>query len=70
MPLRLSLKYDNDECSDVLRQNQVLKLLESTKHYIDPDNGMCCAKFRIEDVSKNHQGEEYYELLNESIIKV
>ena len=57
VPLKLSLIYDNEEGSNVLKESETLRVLDSSKHYIDPDNGKSIIKFRIEDVSKNHQGK-------------
>ena len=59
MPLKVSLIYDNEEGSSVLQEEKILRLLETTKHYIDPDSGLSIIKFRIEDVSKNHQGKTW-----------
>jgi hypothetical protein len=36
-----------------------LKILGSSKHFVDPENGEAIVKFRIEDVSKNHQGLKF-----------
>lgn len=59
VPLKVSLVYDNEEGSSVLQEDKILRLLETTKHYIDPDSGLSIIKFRIEDVSKNHQGKSF-----------
>ena len=56
VPLKLSLIYDNEEGSKVLKESEILRIIGNTKHYIDPENGQSIIKFRIEDVSKNHQG--------------
>ncbi len=59
LPLRLRLLYDDKDSNVVLKQNETLRLLGSTKHFIDPENGEAVVKFRIEDVSKNHQGLKF-----------
>ncbi len=56
VPLKISLMYDNEEGSNVLKESEILRVLDSSRHYIDPDTGQSIIKFRIEDVSKNHQG--------------
>ena len=56
LPLRLQLKYDDNELNPVLKQEETLKILGSTKQFIDPETGDATIKFRFEDVSKNHQG--------------
>lgn len=61
VPLKISLIYDNEEGSQVLKESEILKFLDGSKHYIDPDSGQSAIKFRIEDVSKNHQGKNIYE---------
>lgn len=59
LPLRLRLLYDDKDSNVVLKQHETLRVLGSTKHFIDPENGEAVIKFRIEDVSKNHQGLEF-----------
>ena len=59
LSLRLRLLYDDDANNVVLRQEETLRLLGSSKHFIDPENGEAVIKFRIEDVSKNHQGLKF-----------
>lgn len=59
LPLKLRLVYDDEENNIVLRQNETLRILGSSKHFIDPENGEAMIKFRIEDVSKNHQGLKF-----------
>ena len=59
VPLKVSLIYDNEEGSNVLKESEILRFLDGSKHYIDPDTGQSIIKFRIEDVSKNHQGKLY-----------
>jgi len=53
--LHLTLVYDNDSRSAVMRQDK-LRLLGPRKNYIDPETGSALLLFRIDDVSKNHQG--------------
>lgn len=59
LPLKLRLVYDDEENNIVLRQSETLRVLGSSKHFVDPENGEAVIKFRIEDVSKNHQGLKF-----------
>lgn len=59
LPLRIRLLYDDKDSNVVLKQHDTLRLLGATKHFIDPENGEAIIKFRIEDVSKNHQGLKF-----------
>jgi hypothetical protein len=68
VPLKVSLIYDNEEGSPVLKESDILRVLGSSKQYIDPENGQSIIKFRIEDVSKNHQGENFHQLKHVKII--
>lgn len=53
--LYLTLVYDDEIRSTVMRQDK-LRLLGSRKNFIDPETGCATLLFRIDDVSKNHQG--------------
>ncbi len=59
LPLRIRLLYDDKDSNVVLKQQDTLRLLGAPKHFIDPENGEAVIKFRIEDVSKNHQGLKF-----------
>mmetsp|Transcript_31160 Transcript_31160/g.35953 ORF Transcript_31160/g.35953 Transcript_31160/m.35953 type:complete len:698 (+) Transcript_31160:358-2451(+) len=58
VPLKLNLKYDGPQMLQVVNQS-LLRTLGSPAHYIDPDTGKANIRFRIEDVSKNHQGQSF-----------
>lgn len=75
VPLKLTLMYNNDSQTRVLRQ-EILRVMGTLKKYIDPGEpgesgdgmspggggGGCSStalQFRIEDVSKNHQGMDF-----------
>ncbi|ETV98691.1 hypothetical protein, variant [Aphanomyces invadans] len=55
VPLRVTLLYENEHA--VLKQD-ILKLSPDSQRVID-NNGMALLKLRIEDVSKNHQGQAF-----------
>ncbi len=58
IPLKVSLLYDNELQTRVTKQD-TLRILGLSSTCIDPDNGKCPIYFRIEDVSKNHQGQDF-----------
>jgi len=60
IPLLLTLLYDTavDYHSKVTKQD-ILQVLGSPRQFIDPDNARATIRFRIEDVSKNHQGQNF-----------
>jgi len=60
IPLRVTLVYENEQLSPVLKQD-ILKILgpEPVKKIIDSENDKVNLQFRIEDVSKNHQGMNF-----------
>ncbi|RHY74322.1 hypothetical protein DYB30_004020 [Aphanomyces astaci] len=55
VPLRVTLLYENEHA--VLKQD-ILKLSPDSQRVID-STGMALLKLRIEDVSKNHQGQAF-----------
>ena len=55
IPLKFTLLYDNDKSLRVMRQ-EILKVFGPPRQYVNPQTGSMTAQFRIEDVSKNHQG--------------
>ena len=57
-PLRLTLRYADAQSTQVKNQD-ILRILGHPKQYIDPDTGTASIRFRIEDVSKNHQGQDF-----------
>jgi hypothetical protein len=58
VPLHLRLLYDNEERSPVAKQD-IFRMVGASCHYIDPETGQASLQFRIEDVSKNHQGQNF-----------
>lgn len=58
VPLHLKLLYDNEERSPVTKQD-IFRMVGASCHFIDPDTGKASLQFRIEDVSKNHQGQNF-----------
>lgn len=59
VPLRVTLLYDNNEGTEVMKQSETLRIIGPRKQFIDPDSGESTILFRIEDVSKNHQGNKF-----------
>mmetsp|Transcript_7122 Transcript_7122/g.10637 ORF Transcript_7122/g.10637 Transcript_7122/m.10637 type:complete len:775 (+) Transcript_7122:1393-3717(+) len=58
VPLKMTLLYDNEYNQEVMKQSN-LKVFGPPKQYIDPTSGQATIRFRIEDVSKNHQGQSF-----------
>jgi len=58
IPLLLTLIYDNEDRTPVAGHN-VFRTIGSSSYYIDPETGKTPLQFRIEDVSKNHQGQNF-----------
>mmetsp|Transcript_8552 Transcript_8552/g.16116 ORF Transcript_8552/g.16116 Transcript_8552/m.16116 type:complete len:589 (-) Transcript_8552:61-1827(-) len=60
VPLKFTLLYDNESKSPVSNQ-KIFRILDddSFQHHIDPKTGETFVKFRIDDVSKNHQGQNF-----------
>lgn len=60
IPLQPILCYATEEGSSVRVTNQeILRTLGSSKIHIDKDSGKARIRFRVEDVSKNHQGQDF-----------
>ena len=59
VPLKVTLLYDNNEGTEVMKQSETLRIIGPRKQFIDPDSGESTILFRIEDVSKNHQGNKF-----------
>lgn len=59
VPLKLTLLYDNDERHIEVMRQEILQTAGPPKHIIKPEIGSTSVRFRIEDVSKNHQGQQF-----------
>lgn len=60
IPLKPILCYDVEDGTPTKVTNQdVMRTLGSSKIYIDKDTGKARIRFRVEDVSKNHQGQDF-----------
>jgi hypothetical protein len=57
-PIRLTLRYADAQSTNV-RNQDILRILGHPKQFVDPDSGTVSIRFRIEDVSKNHQGQDF-----------
>jgi len=69
IPLTITLLYDNELSTKVMKQ-ETLRILSSPRHFIDPQTGECSVQFRIEDVSKNHQGQNFKLEITPDVSKV
>lgn len=69
IPLTVTLLYDNELSTKVMKQ-ETLRILSSPRHFIDPQTGECTVQFRIEDVSKNHQGQNFKLEITPDVTKV
>ena len=59
VPLFLTLLYDNEKKSPVMKQ-EILRMIGPTQNScLEEDSGRATMQFRIEDVSKNHQGQSF-----------
>ena len=58
LPLHLTLMYENKHQSRVMNQD-ILRIIGTPISSIDPDTGEAHVQFRIEDVSKNHQKQDF-----------
>jgi hypothetical protein len=58
IPLQLTLCYASDPPFKVIKQD-ILRPLGPSYVCIDPASGRATVRFRIEDVSKNHQGQDF-----------
>jgi hypothetical protein len=60
IPLHPLLCYATEDGTPTKVTNQeILRTLGSSKIYIDKDSGKARIRFRVEDVSKNHQGQDF-----------
>ena len=57
VPLDITLVYDNELSTKVMKQEKLR--LFAYQYSIDPKKGECTVRFRIDDVSKNHQGFDF-----------
>ena len=67
LPLSLKLLYDNELNQEVMKQTN-LKVIGGSMTYIDPGSGQAALRFRIEDVSKNHQGQNFKVLISSDCV--
>jgi len=58
VPLKFTLLYDNGQSLRVMNQG-ILKVFGPDRQYINPSASTAEVSFRIEDVSKNHQGMSF-----------
>lgn len=59
VPLKLSLCYDGEDHATVSNQEILRKVGSDTNFEIEADSGMGRIRFRVEDVSKNHQRQNF-----------
>jgi hypothetical protein len=60
VPLRVSLHYESGQLVD---RQDILKLFGDLKCKLD-SKGACCVRFRIEDVSKNHENQKFFVVIS------
>ena len=58
VPLHLTLLYDDEQQTSVANQD-IFRTIGSSCQCIDPETGTASLQFRIEDVSRNHQGRNF-----------
>lgn len=58
IPLQLTLLYDNEDRTQVAKQD-IFRIIGTSSYHIDPETGEAPLQFRIEDVSKNHQKQNF-----------
>jgi len=58
IPLQLTLLYDNENRTRVAKQD-IFRIIGASSYHIDPETGEAPLQFRIEDVSKNHQKQNF-----------
>jgi hypothetical protein len=60
IPLQLALCYNTEggEAASVSNQ-EILRILGTSKIVVDKSTGKARIRFRVEDVSKNHQGQDF-----------
>jgi hypothetical protein len=59
VPLQTTLYYDNDNKPLKVGRQEILRVLGPSKSLTDRRSGKATIKFRIDDVSKNHQGQDF-----------
>lgn len=59
VPLQLTLYYDNKDHPVKVSKQDILRVLGTLKTITDKKTGKVTIRFRIEDVSKNHQGQDF-----------
>jgi hypothetical protein len=58
IPFHVTIHYDDDEAT-LIEDQSILRMLGDTSQFIDKDTGMTILKFRVEDLSKNHNGHDF-----------
>ena len=58
IPLQLTLLYDNEDRTQVAKQD-IFRIIGASSYHINPETGEAPLQFRIEDVSKNHQKQNF-----------
>mmetsp|Transcript_27332 Transcript_27332/g.38445 ORF Transcript_27332/g.38445 Transcript_27332/m.38445 type:complete len:788 (-) Transcript_27332:1140-3503(-) len=57
--LSTTLYYETKEGPVLVSKQDILRSLGSSKQHVDKKTGSATLRFRIEDVSKNHQGQDF-----------
>lgn len=55
----LCYKVDKDDAESIVGNQDILRTLGSAHIVLDKDTGRTRLRFRVEDVSKNHQGQDF-----------
>lgn len=59
IPLQVTLFYANDEKPIKVTKQDTMRTIGASKQFIEKSSGKATIRFRIEDVSKNHQGQDF-----------
>ena len=60
IPLQLGLFYNNEDSPPIkVMKQDILRTIGGAKPVIDETTGKATIRFRVEDVSKNHQGQDF-----------
>ncbi len=60
IPLQLGLYYNNEDNPPIkVMKQDILRAIGAPKPVIDSSTGRAIIRFRVEDVSKNHQGQDF-----------
>mmetsp|Transcript_30265 Transcript_30265/g.46191 ORF Transcript_30265/g.46191 Transcript_30265/m.46191 type:complete len:669 (+) Transcript_30265:281-2287(+) len=59
IPLQVTLFYANDVKPIKVTKQDTMRTIGAAKQFIDNSSGKATVRFRIEDVSKNHQGQDF-----------